>query len=314
MRSRALPKYFDYNSAPLVRPYGIALAQQSAHSSMKMGHGNYPYGFGHGNGGSPSQRIGSTFSGFEIPPRAGLGLISSAPLYSPQSCVSDLFKAQIIRAGPSTPFSRFPSASNTYQTPPCSPTIRLDTRAKNNKDVASPNLRLSETEDFINLPPEFEGVSRFQPFLQNSSSEYLQKKSPLSINKKAIEGSRCYPGLALQRKEELDDFSVSQSYSTLGADFSDLDFPLEQDRTRDASLLLPEKCSLEPENPYLSPAFSSSSYVDPSPKNPQFYSQVTTQDDSLLYSAPRSLGLQLQISDDPGCIYGQQPGTRSQGR
>lgn len=313
MRSRALPKYLDYTSAPLVGPYGIADAQQSAHSSIKTEHGTYPYGFGQGNEGSPPQRIESAFSGFEMPPRSGLGLISSTPLYKSQSCVSELSKAQNVRAGPSTPFSRFQSASNTYQTPPCSPTIRSDTRAKNKKEEASPSLRLSETEDFANQPPEFDGVSRLQSRLQNSSSDYFLENSPLLISKKVTEGSRYYPSLQ-QRKEEVDNFSVSQSYSALRANFSNLDFPMEQGQTRDASLLLPEKCSLEPENPYLSPAFSSSSYVDPSPQNPHFYSQVTTQDDSLLYSAPRSLGLQLQLSDDPGCIYNQQPGTGSQGR
>lgn len=315
MRSRALPKYFDYTSAPLVRPYGIAVAKPGAHSSMIIGHGTYPYGFGHGNESSPPQRIESAFSGFEVPLRSGLGLISPTPLYNSQSCVSELSKAQNVRAGPSTPVSRFQSASNTYQTPPCSPNIRSDTRAKNNKEEASPILRLSETEDFVNQPREFDQVSRLQSRLQNSSSDYFQESSPLLISKKVTEGSRCYPSLTQPRKEELNNFSVSQSYLALRANFTGLDFPLEQNQTRDALLLLPEKCSLEPENPYLSPAFSSSSsYVDHSPRNPHFYSQATTQDDSLLYSAPRSLGLQLELSDDPGCIYSQQPGTGSQGR
>lgn len=311
LRSRALPKYFDYPSAPLVRPYGIAVAQQGACSTIKFGHGSYPFGFGHGNEGSPSQRIESAFSGFEVTPRSGLGLISPTPLYNSQSCVSELPKAQNIQAAPSTRFSRFQIAPNTYQTPPCSPIIRSDTRAENNKAELSPSLRLSATEEFLNQPPEFEGVSRLQS-LQNSNSDYFQENPPLSISKKLAKGSRCYPSLTQQRKEEVDDFSA-QSYSALEASFSDLDFPLEQDQTRHASLLLPEKCVLESENPYLSPAFSSSSYVDHSPQNPHFYSQVATQDDSLLYSAPRSLGLQLQLSDDPRCIYSQQPGTGTHG-
>lgn len=268
---------------------------------MKTGPSIYPYVFGHGNEDSPPQRIESTFSGFELPLRSGLGLISSTPLYSSQSCVSGLFKSQNVQAGPSTPFSRFSSASNTYQTPPCSPTIRSDTQAKDSEESASPSLRLSETEDLVNR------VSRLQSCLQTSSS-------PLSTSKKVTERSRCYPSLTPQRKEKADDYSVLQRHSTLGANFSALDFPLEQDQTQDASLLLPEKCGLETENPYLSPAFSSSSYVDHSPQNPQFYSQVVTQDDFSLYSAPCSLGLQLQISDNPGCIYDQQPRTRSQGR
>lgn len=313
MRSRALPKYFDYTSAPLVRPYGIAVAQQSAHSTIKLGPGSYPFGFGHGNEGSSSQRIEPAFNGFEVTPRSGLGLISPTPLHNSQSSVSELSKAQTSQAAPSIRFSRFQIAPSTYQTPPCSPIIRSDTRANNNKEL-SPSLRLSETEEFLNQPPEFDGVSRLRSHPQNSSSDYSQKNPPLSIGKKVAEGSHCYPSLTQQRKEEFDKFSVSQSYSALQAGLSDMNFPLKQDQTRNASLLLPEKCGLQPENPYLSPAFSSSSYIDPSPQNPHFYSQVATQDGSLLYSAPRSLGLQLQLSDDPRCIYSQQPRTGTHGR
>ena len=302
-----------------MRPYGIAVAQQSAHSTIKIGHGTYTYGFGHDSESSPSQRIESASGGFDVTTKSGVGLISSTPLYHSQSRVSELSKARNVRAGPSTSLSRFQSASNIYQTPPCSPTVRSDTRAKNNMGEASPGLRLCETEDFLNQPPEFDGVSRLQSHLQDPSSDYFQEKSPLSISKKFAEdlrcGSRCYPSITQQRKGEVDDFSASQSYPALRANFPDIDFTLEQDQIRDASLLMLEKCSLESENPYLSPAFSSSSYVDHSPQNPQFYSQVTTaRDDSLLYSAPRSFGLQLQLSDDPGCIYSQQPGTGTQGR
>lgn len=313
LRSRALPKYFDYTSAPLVRPYGIAVAQQDARSTIKLGHGSYPFGFGYGNEGSPSQRTVSAFSGFEVTARSGLGLISPTPLYSSQSCVSQLSKARNIQAAPSTRFSRFQIAPNTYRTPPCSPINRSDTRVKNNKEELSPSLQLPATQEFLNQPPEFEGVSRLQPHIQNSASDYFKENPALSISKKPAKGSRCYPSLTQQEKEGADDFSA-HGYSALQANFSDLDFPSEQHQTRDATLLLPEKCGLESENPYLSPAFSSSSYVDHSPQNPHFYSQVATQDDSLLYSAPRSLGLQLQLSDDPRCIYSQQSGTGTHGR
>lgn len=241
-------------------------------------------------------------------------MISPKPLYNSQSCVSELSKAQIIQAAPSIRFSRFQIAPNTYQTPPCSPIIRSNTRAKNNKEKLSPSLRFSATEELLNQPPDFDGVSRLQSHPQNLSSNYFQENQLLSIGKKVGEGSCCYPSLIQQRKDEVNEFSVSQSYSALQASFSVLNFPLEQDQTQNVSLLPAEKCGLEPENPYLSPAFSSSSYVDHSPQNPHFYSRVATQDDSLLYSAPRLLGLQLQLSEDPRCIYSQQPGTGTQGR
>lgn len=258
MRSRTLPKYFDYTRAPLVRPYGIAVTQQSAHSTIKLGHGAYPYGFGHGNEGSSSQRVEPAFNGFEVTPRSGLGLISPTPLYNSQSSVSELSKAQTIQAAPSIRLSRFQIAPCTYQTPPCSPIIRSDTRAKNNKGEPSSSLRLSAIEEFLNQRPEFDGVSRLRSHLQNSSSDYSHENPPLSNGKKVAKDSHCYPSLTHQRKEDFDNFTVSQSYSALQASLSDLGFPLEQDQTRNALLLLPE-------NPYLSPAFSSSSYIDHSP-------------------------------------------------